>query len=87
MGANISWGWRKLLSIRTNIRSYMHLYTLGDGTNTSAWFDQWADFGPLLSQLSYRAINNVGFHLKDKVADIVNDNAWTWPYCLAQSLP
>ncbi|XP_071694395.1 uncharacterized protein [Rutidosis leptorrhynchoides] len=44
--ASGSWVWRKILSIRQLVR-HLIVHVVGNGSNTSAWFDSWTDFGPL----------------------------------------
>ena len=34
---------------------------------------------PLINYVTYRALSNAGFSRHEKVADVVNDGAWTWP--------
>ncbi|GKF95731.1 hypothetical protein Tco_0288466, partial [Tanacetum coccineum] len=42
----MSWGWRKILKLRPIIRKFIWS-KIGNGRNTSLWFDTWADFEPL----------------------------------------
>lgn len=39
------WSWSKLLQIRPSIRHYFW-HNLGNGRNTSAWYDNWCEGGP-----------------------------------------
>ncbi|GJR82280.1 hypothetical protein Tco_0153065 [Tanacetum coccineum] len=43
---NDSWGWKNILEIRDEVSKYVW-YKLGDGKNTSMWYDNWCEFGPL----------------------------------------
>ncbi|GJY49003.1 RNA-directed DNA polymerase, eukaryota, reverse transcriptase zinc-binding domain protein [Tanacetum coccineum] len=45
--SNDSWGWRNLLNLRNHIISNI-VYQIGDGTNTSMWFDNWSSLGPII---------------------------------------
>ena len=38
--SNVSWGWRKILQIRSLVRPYIW-YKLGNGKQVSVWFDKW----------------------------------------------
>ncbi|XP_021970148.1 uncharacterized protein LOC110865195 [Helianthus annuus] len=77
-GSNCSWSWRKLLHIRPLLRS--HIWSkLGNGNDTSAWYDLWSQLGPLTNLISARVITNAGFRLNDKVADVFLDTSWAWP--------
>ncbi|GJS81519.1 hypothetical protein Tco_0748060 [Tanacetum coccineum] len=41
-----SWGWRKLLQIRSTIRPFIW-HKINNGKSTSVWFDRWTDVCPL----------------------------------------
>ncbi|PWA62205.1 RNA-directed DNA polymerase, eukaryota, Reverse transcriptase zinc-binding domain protein [Artemisia annua] len=78
LSANVSWGWRKLLQIRNLIRPHVW-YKIGNGCNASVWYDTWNVYCPLMNYVTYRALSNAGFSRHEKVADVMNDGAWTWP--------
>nr|XP_043625583.1 uncharacterized protein LOC122597008 [Erigeron canadensis] len=73
----VTWGWRKLLQARNQVRPFFYTQ-IGDGLSTSAWYDNWC-YGPLISHISPRIINNVGFHLNTKVAEVIDNEVWAWP--------
>nr|XP_043630559.1 uncharacterized protein LOC122601889 [Erigeron canadensis] len=50
-----------------------------DGHSTSAWFDLWDDFCPLINGVTPRMVTNAGFSLTSKVADISENGNWKWP--------
>ncbi|XP_021985804.1 uncharacterized protein LOC110881999 [Helianthus annuus] len=78
MQSNITWTWRKLLSLRPMVQQ--HVWTkIGDGTSASMWFDKWDVICPLSSFITPRAIANAGFTLKTKVADVYRQGEWEWP--------
>ena len=77
--SNVSWGWRKLLSIRSTIRPFIW-YKLGNGCKASAWFDTWDTNGPVMPHITNRAIINAGFTSQDCVADMVQGTTWKWPH-------
>lgn len=48
---------------------------LGDGLNTSAWFDFWNANGPMREYISSRNIHIAGFNLQSRVADVWREGA------------
>ncbi|GJW68675.1 hypothetical protein Tco_0123099 [Tanacetum coccineum] len=78
IASNVSKGWRKLLQICNIIRPHIW-FIIGDRREASMWFDTWDSNCPLVHHLSYQAIHNASFSILDKVADLILDNAWSWP--------
>ena len=76
MGANISWDWRKLLSIRPLIRHHIW-HKIGNGRKTSVWFDKWDNLCPLMDHITNRAITSAGLDNQTMIADVVVNNTWT----------
>nr|GEZ62090.1 hypothetical protein [Tanacetum cinerariifolium] len=64
------WGWRKLLQCREVLRMHF-VHRIGDGSQTSVWFDNWLSLGPLSLFISKRDIYEAGLSLDCKVCDIV----------------
>lgn len=75
MASNISWGWRKLLQIRTLIRPHCW-YKIGNGNKASVWFDTWDVHCPLKNQVSNRNVTDAGYNLQEKVSDVVSNAEW-----------
>ncbi|XP_035830111.1 uncharacterized protein LOC110933805 [Helianthus annuus] len=74
----MSWGWRKLLAIRSLIRPFLWK-SIGSGADTNAWSDMWCDYSPLRAFISPRVIANAGFTIHSSVADLVNPyGQWRW---------
>ncbi|KAJ9535204.1 hypothetical protein OSB04_un001715 [Centaurea solstitialis] len=72
-----SWSFRKLLTLRPEIRPYIHV-RIGDGKTTNAWEDNW--YGTRLSEfISYRAVHNAGFATTWKVSDLLSVLEGSWP--------
>ncbi|XP_071708674.1 uncharacterized protein [Rutidosis leptorrhynchoides] len=74
--ASASWGWRKILSIRTSIRQYI-VHVVGNGSSTAAWHDTWSDFGYLSEFITAREIHRANWRMDLKVADLFDMNGWT----------
>ncbi|KAJ0535815.1 putative reverse transcriptase zinc-binding domain-containing protein [Helianthus annuus] len=75
----MSWGWRKILSIRGIMRPFIW-YLLKSGLQANVWSDNWCHVSPLRSFITPRAIANAGFNLTLTVADVIDANGnWRWP--------
>ncbi|KAJ0711325.1 hypothetical protein HanOQP8_Chr09g0322591 [Helianthus annuus] len=76
---NMSWSWRKILSIRNQVRPYIWK-SVQSGKQTNAWSDNWCMCSPLRSFITPRSIVNAGFNLNTTVAKLVGvDGQWRWP--------
>lgn len=82
----LSWSWRNLLKIRSCIRDSFYVQ-IGNGKNTSMWFDNWHQLGPLSYVLSHREIACDGFNIRDKVSDVIVNNDWRWPMDWLRLIP
>ncbi|XP_022042323.1 uncharacterized protein LOC110944990 [Helianthus annuus] len=78
--------WRKLLQLRPLIRNFIWS-KLGNGSNTSAWFDWWSHLDPLGNFLTPRTISNAGFSIKSTVQEICDNGSWRWPEAWRDSYP
>ena len=75
---NCSWGWRKLLSLRSELRPFVWS-KVGSGAVVSVWFDKWSNVGPLCNFISPRQIKQAGYSLNATLANVIRDDNWTWP--------
>ncbi|GJT85212.1 hypothetical protein Tco_1066929 [Tanacetum coccineum] len=75
---NMTWGWRKILQLRPLIRSFIWS-CIGDGSQTSMWFDRWCAASPLSSIISSRDIFRAGWNLSTKVRELIHEGNWHWP--------
>nr|KAJ0201063.1 hypothetical protein LSAT_V11C600298600 [Lactuca sativa] len=73
----MSWSWRNILKIRP----------IGNGENIFMWYDNWHQLGPLCYVLTPREINNAGYHIKDKIRDVISNENWNWPIDWIRSIP
>ncbi|GJQ94091.1 RNA-directed DNA polymerase, eukaryota, reverse transcriptase zinc-binding domain protein [Tanacetum coccineum] len=72
-----SWGWKNLLTIRdlimNNVRSI-----IGNGMDTSIWFDNWSSSGQLFQFLSHRDLYDARLKGDIKVNEMINNGQWKW---------
>ncbi|CAH1450864.1 unnamed protein product [Lactuca virosa] len=81
---NLSWGWRRFLEIREDLRPFI-TSCIGKGNETSIWHDRWHPISPISSILSRRKRISKGFHDDSKVAELFVNGAIVWPgECLKQ---
>ncbi|XP_013614094.1 PREDICTED: uncharacterized protein LOC106320275 [Brassica oleracea var. oleracea] len=65
-----SWMWRKMIKMRGVARSF-HKKDLGNGRNTSFWFDHWSEKGVLITLLGERGIVDMGIKREATVAEAI----------------
>ncbi|GKA88788.1 hypothetical protein Tco_0810552 [Tanacetum coccineum] len=83
---NMSWGWRKILKLRPIVRNFIWK-KIGNGMNTSLWYDKWNEFDPLANRISPRDIHRAGLNLQSKVSDVIFQGTWIWPPNLLVKYP
>ncbi|GJW64883.1 RNA-directed DNA polymerase, eukaryota, reverse transcriptase zinc-binding domain protein [Tanacetum coccineum] len=76
--SNDSWGWKNLLSIRNEVRRNI-VHIIGDGSDTSLWFDNWSSLGPLCDFVTYRDIYDARLRPTCTVQELIKDGCWNWP--------
>ncbi|XP_071695295.1 uncharacterized protein [Rutidosis leptorrhynchoides] len=72
------WSLRKILHIRSSVAGFI-VKQLGNGTSTSAWYDNWLPCGPIGNIISYRDLYEANFSKKEVVSDIVGNDVWNVP--------
>ncbi|GJR13403.1 putative RNA-directed DNA polymerase [Tanacetum coccineum] len=83
---DVCWSWKKILQCRDVLRD--HIVTrIGNGCNTSAWFDNWCFLGPLCQFISKRDIFKAGLSLNCTVAELMVHGEWNWPSGFADKFP
>nr|GEZ64061.1 hypothetical protein [Tanacetum cinerariifolium] len=73
-----SWSWKKILRYRSVLRSHI-VHRIGNGLDTSLWFDNWHDICPLSDFISKRKVHCSGLSLDCKVANVIVNGMWKWP--------
>ncbi|GJR04268.1 hypothetical protein Tco_0527252 [Tanacetum coccineum] len=73
-----SWGWKNLLSIRDLIKPNV-IYKIGNGVNTSLWFDNWSNIGPLFQYITHKDLYDERLNADLKVRDMIGNGDWLWP--------
>lgn len=81
---DVCWGWRKILQSRDILREHI-VYRIGDGSQTSLWYDNWLFFGPLSQFIIKRDVFEADFSLDCKVCDMVENGEWKW--CVEEEIP
>ncbi|GJS77284.1 putative reverse transcriptase domain, reverse transcriptase zinc-binding domain protein [Tanacetum coccineum] len=78
--------WRKILKLRPSIRRFIWS-KIGNGLNTSLWYDKWNDLDHIASIVSPRDIARAGLSLQAKVSDVITQGTWVWPAELIAKYP
>ncbi|GJU84292.1 RNA-directed DNA polymerase, eukaryota, reverse transcriptase zinc-binding domain protein [Tanacetum coccineum] len=73
-----SWGWKNLLIIIDLIRSNVKSI-IGNGIDTSIWFNNWSSSSQLFQFLSYRDLYDARLKGDMKVSEMINNGQWRWP--------
>ncbi|KAK4381857.1 putative ribonuclease H protein [Sesamum angolense] len=72
-----SWGWRKLLRLRSALLPYIDL-KIGDGECFSLWHDPWHSLGPLIQRFPC-GTNRTNIPAAATLSTVIVDGAWCWP--------
>ncbi|MFS8029283.1 putative reverse transcriptase zinc-binding domain-containing protein [Helianthus anomalus] len=68
----------EILEFRSILRSHI-IHKIGNGQETSAWFDNWHTMGPLSNLLTHRNMSENPFTRFAKVSDLIHGDQWRWP--------
>ncbi|KAL2231023.1 UNVERIFIED_CONTAM: Transposon TX1 uncharacterized protein [Sesamum indicum] len=72
-----SWGWRKLLRLRSLIQPMVEC-RIGDGRTFYLWKDPWHHFGPLIYRFP-RGPSLLGLDESTKLNTVIDEGQWQWP--------
>lgn len=78
MPSSPTWTWRKLLNLRNIVHPYIKV-AIGDGHNTSLWYDNWHPLGPLANRFGDRIIYDLSLPKNSKVSSIIKESKWAFP--------
>lgn len=83
---NDEWCWRKLLKIRDLFKAYFKVQ-LGNGKNTSFWYDNWLPIGPLSDYITDVDIDFLGINKNITVVNMNRRGSWRIPNSLYGLIP
>lgn len=72
------WSWKKLLDLRDMIREFIWV-KIGNGKDCNIWFDRWHHSGPFCKTITQSDLDMAGMDSNAKVADLIDENGWSWP--------
>ncbi|KAK4384117.1 putative ribonuclease H protein [Sesamum angolense] len=72
-----SWGWRKLLRLRSALLPYIDL-KIGDGASFSLWHDPWHSLGPLIKRFP-SGPSRTNIPAAATLSTVIVDGVWHWP--------
>ncbi|KAG7573766.1 Reverse transcriptase zinc-binding domain [Arabidopsis suecica] len=73
-----SWMWNSLLKLRPTAANFLKSI-VGNGHNTSFWFDLWTPLGPIIKLLGNTGPRALRLPLNSSVADACTDQGWSLP--------
>ena len=76
--SNSSWVWRKILNLRTIVLPHIKVI-VGNGQNTSLWYDNWSTLGPLATRYGSRIIYDSRLTKDTTVSSIIRGSTWAFP--------
>ncbi|KAK4383902.1 hypothetical protein Sango_3110300 [Sesamum angolense] len=72
-----SWGWRKLLRLRSALLPYIDL-KIGDRESFPLWHDPWHSLGPLVQRFP-NGSSRTNIPAAATLSTVIVDGAWRWP--------
>ncbi|XP_059668892.1 uncharacterized protein LOC132313980 [Cornus florida] len=81
-----SWSWRKILQLRHHARHFIK-HLIGNGIDTSFWFDNWSARGPLCLRFSSTILSLLGIDENTSMANFIVNNGWNFPPALLSVIP
>lgn len=78
-----SWAWRRILKLRPLAIQFCYS-VVGNGLNTSFWFDVWTPLGQLISYIGSSGPRALRVQCDVVVADAVNASSWLLPHPRSQ---
>ncbi|GKC56323.1 RNA-directed DNA polymerase, eukaryota, reverse transcriptase zinc-binding domain protein [Tanacetum coccineum] len=73
-----SWNWKCLLEIRDKMAKKMQ-FEVGNGENTSMWYDKWHDSGLLIDKISNKDLYDARMPKMINIKDMINMGYLKWP--------
>ncbi|GJZ32681.1 hypothetical protein Tco_0578117 [Tanacetum coccineum] len=73
--SSTSWGWWKILQLRDLVKPFLWV-RIGNGMNTSIWYDMWCSQSLISRFLMPRDIARKGFSIHSNMADLMMHGAW-----------
>ncbi|GJW97791.1 RNA-directed DNA polymerase, eukaryota, reverse transcriptase zinc-binding domain protein [Tanacetum coccineum] len=70
-----SWIWKVLLGLRDKARKHIE-QRIGNGENTSVWFDKWCEIGPLSDYITSRDLYDARYEHDASVASMISNAIW-----------
>ena len=70
-----SWIWKALLKLRNLAEQFLRCY-IGNGRNTSFWYDHWTPMGPLIKIIGPSGPAQLGVPLQSTVSDACSTSGW-----------
>ncbi|GAV62104.1 zf-RVT domain-containing protein, partial [Cephalotus follicularis] len=74
---SLSITWKCLLDLRAQASANL-VYSIGNGSFWSIWYDPWFQSTSLVTRLGYRAIYESGLSRNATLSKVISDSAWNW---------
>ncbi|XP_013583277.1 PREDICTED: uncharacterized protein LOC106292212 [Brassica oleracea var. oleracea] len=74
-----SWAWKRILKLRPLALQFCNT-VVGNGVNTSFWYDVWTPFGQLINHLGAAGPRALRIRKETRVAEAINGSTWSLPH-------